>query len=136
MKLFQSKALMLDFTVPYHTFINWHPGQEPITHSLHSSCTLASTLSRIFLFLEHYCDICGSFLISCENTVMFANTLKNKFSLLSAIYEILSVACMWSITVEHHSSHMIGHYKNTHEKKRDGTGLTQRVSVENGSSGK
>ena len=44
--------------------------QELITRSLHTNCTLESTLSRIFLFLE--LRYVGGSLISRENTLTFA----------------------------------------------------------------
>ena len=43
---------------------------EPITRSLHTNCTLESTQSRIFLFLE--LRYVGGSLISRENTLTFA----------------------------------------------------------------
>ena len=63
--------------------------QEPITRSLHTNCTLESTLSCIFLFLE--LRYVGGSLIFRKKMLMFAQHPKKngKFSALFAIIEIL-----------------------------------------------
>ena len=107
--------------------------QEPITRSLHINCTLESTLSRIFLFLE--LRYVGGSLISCENTLTFrafrhyCNTfvrpacdLNNKGPQPS--YDWLFCKhprqTPWEVLLK---------------IKWNGTGLTQRASMEDGSSG-
>ena len=107
--------------------------QEPITRSLHINCTLESTLSRIFLFLE--LRFSGGSLSSCENTLTFrafrhyCNTfvrpacdLNNKGPQLS--YDWLFCKhprkTPWEVLLK---------------IKWNGTRLTQRASMEDGSSG-
>ena len=102
---------------------------ELITRSFHTNCTLESTLSSIFYFQN--CDMCRNSLISRENKLTSAWHPKT--------------ALLRCITIEYHSSVMIGYFKNTRENpcgkcfywktKRYWTGLTQRVSMEDGSSG-
>ena len=50
--------------------------REPNTRSLHTNCTLKSTLSRIFLFLEM--RYVGGSLITRENKLTFAEHPKKK----------------------------------------------------------
>ena len=105
--------------------------QEPITRSLHTKCNLESTLSRMFLFLELRYVGGGVFNFPRKHADV-------------RIIEILLCGLYVTQTMEDNSSLMIGYYANTREKtpwvvllkiKRYGTGLTQRLRMENGSWG-
>ena len=117
--------------------------QEPITRSLRTNCTLESTLSCILLFLE--LRYVGGSLISRENMLTFAHTLKK-------IVNFPRFCHYWNTFVwpacnvnnrEPQLSYDWLLYKQPRKApwevlfkiKRYGTGLTQRVSMKDGSSG-
>ena len=110
--------------------------QEPMTRSLHTNCTLESTLSRIFLFLElRYVGGGGGSLISRENTLTLAKSCHywNTF---------VRPACDVNNRGPQHSYDWLlcKHPRKTPWElllkiRRYGTGLTPRVSMEDGSSG-
>ena len=113
--------------------------QKPMTRSLHTNCTLESTLARIFLFLElRYVGGGGGeggYLISRENTPTLARSCHywNTF---------VRPACDGKNRGPQHSYDWLlcKHPRKTPWElllkiRRYRTGLTPRVSMEDGSSG-
>ena len=116
--------------------------QEAITWSLYTSCTLESAFPVSFISRTVMSAV-GVLSFPVKTCWRRHDTLKRWINLphVPPLLKYFCVACMWHITIEDHNSLMIGYtpLKNPHGSCfkiiRHGTGLTQSISMEDGSSG-